>query len=57
MCYKLTFLAHSLSDCVFQFPAVVPKIMSCLIVDERMPSIVFQFFQVCIASRRMFPEP
>lgn len=56
MCYKLTFLTHSLKDCVFQFPIVVPKIMSCLIIDERTPSTVFQFFRVCITSRGMFPE-
>ena len=56
MCYKLTVLTHSLNDCVSQFPAVVPKIVSCLAVDEHMPSTVFQFFQVCVTSRVMFPE-
>ena len=56
MCYKLIFLTHSINGSVLQLPAVVPKTMSFLVVDEHILSVVFRSFrspaQICFLNFR-----
>lgn len=54
VCYKLTFLAHSLSDCVFSFLLLVPKSCPALLLMNACPS-QFPVLPSLCASRSMFP--